>query len=232
MQALQTAFFVATNAFYWYGLILAVQSVRLYHWFLIKFRFLFHPSRVYTTVRYILLYGDHTEVQAIVPRDLPDHVIVVEDIQQHTVTGSIKRACIIRPNNPEMPFAPCQPPWWFIGARLRGGEEVCMTDMMAPYIVAGNVITPQFLNALSPDVSQNGGGARWFYIHPTSFEDTEIPAEGITIRPDVPVRPEPIRIPPAVQVPSTIPEDTPSPLIRPPEEDHIEESDDDLLHED
>ena len=180
---------------YWFGLIATYQSVRFYHWFLIKFRFLFHPSRVYTTVRYILLYGDHTEMQAIIPRDLPESVIVVEDIQQHTVTGSIRRASIIRPNNQDTPFAPCQPPWWFIGAKLRSGEEICMTDTMAPYIVAGNVVTTRFLSALAPDISQNGGLVRWFYIHPTSFEDTEIPAEGITIHPDVLA---PIRIPPAV----------------------------------
>jgi hypothetical protein len=201
-----------TSAFWWVSVIAAYQTIRLYHWFLIKFRFLFHPSRVYTTVRYILLYGDHTEVQAIVPRDLPANVIIVEDIQQHTVTGAIKRASIIRPNNPEMPFAPCLPPWWFIGAKLRSGEEVCMTDLMAQYIVSGNVITPRFLSALAPDISQNGGLVRWFYIHPTSFEDTEIPAEGITIHPDV-LRPEPIRIPPAI-----------------PEVD-VEESDGDLPHE-
>lgn len=214
MQALQTTCAALTSAFYWFGLIAAYQSVRLYHWFLIKFRFLFHPSRVYTTVRYILLYGDHTEVQAIVPRDLPDNVIVVEDIQQHTVTGAIRRACIVRPNNPETPFAPCQPPWWFIGAKLRSGEEICMTDMLAPYIVAGNVITPRFLTALAPDIAHNGGLVRWFYIHPTSFEDTEIPDEGITIRRDVPERPEPIRVPAPI-----------------PEVD-AEESDDDLQHED
>lgn len=221
MQALQTAVSVVASAFYWYGLILAYQSVRLYHWFLIKFRFLIHPSRVYTTVRYILLYGDHTEVQSVVPRDLADNVIVVEDIQQHTVTGSIKRACIIRPNNPEMPFVPCQPPWWFIGARLRSGEEVCMTDLMAPYIVAGNVITPRFLSALAPDIAHSGGLVRWFYIHPTSFEDTEIPDEGITIRRDVPERPAPIRIPSAV--PPVIPEED--------DDDLVEELDDDLHHE-
>jgi hypothetical protein len=213
MQAIQSTCAVLTSALWWFSAIAAYQSVRLYHWFLIKFRFLFHPSRVYTTVRYILLYGDHTEVQAIVPRDLPESVFVVEDIQQHTITGSVRRACILRPNNPDLPFAPCAPPWWFIGAKLRSGEEVCMTDLLAPYIVAGNVITPRFLTALAPDISQNGSLVRWFYIHPTSFEDTEIPAEGITIRLDA-HRPEPIRIPPAV-----------------PEID-AEESDGDLPHED
>jgi hypothetical protein len=197
---MQNTFAVLVNAFYWFGVIAAYQSVRLYHWFLIKFRFLFHPSRVYSTVRYILLYGDHTEVQVIVPRDLPDNVIVIEDIQQHTMTGAIKRACIVRPNDPlSNTFTPCQPPWWFIGAKLRSGEEVCMTDMMAPYIVTGNVITPRLLAALAPEISKNEGLVRWFYIHPTSFEDTEIPPEGITIRPDVPERPEPIRIPPHIE---------------------------------
>jgi hypothetical protein len=220
-STVQTTCAMITGAAYWVSLIAAYQSIRLYHWVLIKFRFLFHPSRVYTTVRYILLYGDHTEVQAIVPRSLPDTVIVVEDIQQHTMTGAIKRACIIRPNAPDTPFAPCQPPWWFIGAKLRSGEEICMTDLMAPYIVAGNVVTPQFLTALSPDVSQNGGLLRWFYIHPTSFEDTEIPPEGITIRQDVSGRPDPIRTPPHV-----VPEEDED------DDDHTEELDDDLLHQD
>lgn len=171
--------------FSWLGLLVAYQSVRLYHWFAIQFRFLFHPSRVYTTVQYMLLFPDHTELQGIVPRDLPAEVLVVESIEQHTMTGRTRKACVLRPNNPENPFTPCQPPWWFIGAKLRSGEEVCITDTLAPFLVPGNVITRRLLDLLCPEISQNNMLSRWFYLDPTSFEEREFPADGITVRPDV-----------------------------------------------
>jgi hypothetical protein len=185
------------NTFQFVGIALAYQTVRFYHWIMIRFRFLHHPSRIYTTITYSLLYPDHIETQVIVPRDLPADVLVVENVQRHTVTGALTKACIVRPNSPDAPFAPCQPPWWFIGAKLRNDGEVCITDMMSPYIVPGNVITPHLLDRLNPDIAGCRNLLYWFYIHPTSFEEREIPPEGVTIHGDRPAPPrnQPVRPP-------------------------------------
>lgn len=160
-------------------MVAAYQIVRLYHWLAIQLRFLNKPSRVYTSETYSLLYPDHHETQMIIPHNLPPDVIVVRNVMRHTMTGRMNRACVILPNEPEDPFDPVLPPWWFIGARLKNHEEVCLTDYMSAFVVAGNVITPRLLSYLHPELEKSL--RYWFYIHPATFEETEIPPEGITI---------------------------------------------------
>lgn len=167
------------NTAWWCFMVTSYQLVRLYHWLAIQLRFLNKPSRVYTSETYSLLYPDHNETQMIVPRNLPSDVIVVKNVMRHTVTGRMNRACIVLPNNPENPFDPVLPPWWFIGARLKNHEEVCLTDYMSAFVVVGNVITPRLLSYLHPELEKSL--RYWFYIHPATFEETEIPPEGITI---------------------------------------------------
>lgn len=209
------------NTVQWFGILLAYQSVRLYHWIMIRFRFLHHPSRVYTTVTYSLLYPDHIETQVIVPRDLPDDVLVVENVHRHTVTGALTKASIVRPNSSDNPFVPCQPPWWFIGAKLRNDGEVCVTDMMAPFIVPGNVITPHLLSRLNPDIAGSPGLLYWFYIHPSSFEEVEIPPEGVTIYGERPIPPrhQPIQPPQDLPEPPQVAPDVGQPPVDLPHED-------------
>jgi hypothetical protein len=153
--------------------------VKFYHWTMIQLRYCFRPNKMYVSTNYTIVYPDHIETHAIVPNDLPDGTIVVKNYTRHTLRGHLEtRACIL-PNDPKDPFAPVQPPWWFIGANMDGGEEICVTDTISAYIVAGNVITPLFLNAINRDIE--ACHPTWFYIDPERFEEVVIPPEGITV---------------------------------------------------
>jgi len=71
-------------------------------------------------------------------------------------------------------FVDCKPPWFFIGC----DNSVDHTMDLEPYVCAGNVIRPELLQHLFP------GSKRWIYVHPTTFEETEFPSEGISIEND------------------------------------------------
>ena len=71
-------------------------------------------------------------------------------------------------------FADCKPPWFFIGC----DNSVDRTMDLEPYVCVGNLIRPELLQHLFP------GSKRWIYVHPTTFEETEFPSEGISIEND------------------------------------------------
>jgi hypothetical protein len=71
-------------------------------------------------------------------------------------------------------FVDCKPPWFFIGC----DNSVDHTIDLEPYVCAGNVIRLELLQHLFP------GSKRWIYVHPTTFEETEFPSEGISIEND------------------------------------------------
>jgi len=75
----------------------------------------------------------------------------------------------------ERMFDQCIPPWYFVGS-TENGSQVDHTADMDPYITPGNVIHLKFLYALFPN------STRWVYIHPETFEETDFPSEGISIR--------------------------------------------------
>jgi hypothetical protein len=100
-------------------------------------------------------------------------------VTRHLPSGKIKVASIVAPNNTTDPFRPIKPAWWFIGARLKNGDEVCMTDVLFTYQVAGNVITPRLMASLMPKIENDV--AAWIYIDAATFEQMEIPDEGITL---------------------------------------------------
>ena len=153
--------------------------IKFYHWLAIQFRYCFRSSRPYTTVNYTIVYPDHVETHAIIPRELPAGTTVVKNYTRHTLRGHVDiRSCIL-PNDPKDPFAPVQPPWWFIGAKIEAGDEICLTDLMSSFVVVGNTITPGLLNAMNHDIEQCN--PTWFYIHPERFDEVVIPPEGITV---------------------------------------------------
>jgi len=136
----------------------------------------FQISYLYTYIRYLIQYM-FRPTTAYEIKDSTDGGIV--HITRHLPSGKIKVASIVPPNATTDPFRPIKPAWWFIGARLKNGDEVCMTDLMFSYQVAGNVITKSLLASLMPEIAKDV--AAWIYIDAATFEHMEIPAEGITV---------------------------------------------------
>lgn len=136
----------------------------------------FQVSYLYTYIRYLFQYM-FRPTTAYEIKDTTAEGIV--HITRHLPSGKVKVASIVAPNNTTDPFRPIKPAWWFIGAKLTNGDEVCMTDVLFPYQVAGNVITPRLMARLMPEIKNDVSS--WIYIDAATFEQMEIPTEGITL---------------------------------------------------
>lgn len=66
---------------------------------------------------------------------------------------------------------PVEIPWLWIG-----DSEHSMGDSLKQFLVVGNVIKPILLKTYFPHV------IRWKYLDPKTFEMTDFPADGITIK--------------------------------------------------
>lgn len=167
------------------GVMVSYHTIRFYHWLMIQWQYYqanFARSEIYMTRNYVVYGSDGIHTTGWMPKANEDDIIV-EEINMHkgSVHNIIKRCSVIHPNNPTDPFAPTKVPWWFIGCVV-GNDEICLTDEMAPFIVAGNVITTKLLERIT-DLKKESI-SKWYYIHPATFEETEIPVEGITIYAD------------------------------------------------
>lgn len=168
-----------------YVSLLSYHTVRFYHWVMIhwqKKNTIKDSDEVFTTENYTVFYEDGRRITSA-ESGSPDNASIVKNVSLHNGRNNevIKRCCVIYPNQTENPFIPTRVPWWFIGV-VTDKEEICITDEMAAYIVAGNIITSTFLHMLHPEITNI---VRWYYIDPATFEETEIPLEGIMIRRDV-----------------------------------------------
>jgi hypothetical protein len=65
-------------------------------------------------------------------------------------------------------------PWLWIGANSESGSTD-MTNSFKPYLVSGNIITPEFLKNRYPSYYD------WKYLDPVTFKEVEFPDGGITI---------------------------------------------------
>ena len=65
-------------------------------------------------------------------------------------------------------------PWLWVGAKYFGGV-VDMTNSLKPYLVSGNILTPNLLTQIFP------AHRNWVYLDPVTLKEVEFPAEGITI---------------------------------------------------
>lgn len=136
----------------------------------------FQVSYLYTYVRYLFQYMFRPTTAYEIKDTTTEGTV---HVTRHLPSGKIKVASIVAPNNTTDPFRPIKPVWWFIGARLKNGDEVCMTDVLFTYQVAGNVITPRLMASLMPKIENDV--AAWIYIDAATFEQMEIPDEGITL---------------------------------------------------
>jgi len=62
-------------------------------------------------------------------------------------------------------------PWLWIG-----DGDISMIDKLEPFLVPGNVIRPSLLKVFFPSINH------WKYMDPKTFEMTEFPEDGITIK--------------------------------------------------
>jgi hypothetical protein len=67
-------------------------------------------------------------------------------------------------------------PWLFIGYQ-DGDDIIDFTGFMSSFVCAGNLIHIDLLHYLIPESREKP----WVYIHPTTFEQTEFPSDGILI---------------------------------------------------
>lgn len=138
--------------------------------------FFFNVSYLYTYIRYLFQYMFRPTSAYEIKDSTAEGVVRVT---RHLPSGKVKVALIVSPNATTDPFRPIKPVWWFIGAKLKNGDEVCMTDVLFPYQVAGNVITRTLMASLNPEIENDV--AAWIYLDAATFEQMEIPAEGITL---------------------------------------------------
>ena len=70
---------------------------------------------------------------------------------------------------------PVHTPWLWIG----GSDGVDRSAELEPYILSGNVITPQLLSVIDKSITS------WAYLCPETFERIDFPDDGIIIRSNV-----------------------------------------------
>jgi hypothetical protein len=146
---------------------------------------------VYNAVRYFVIAREfvtglccpkHRSGKQSTPDRYEDDWNTTGDIVFHAVTnidtGSTKIQVGYGGDVPKISiedmFRPCRPPWFFIGCD--GNQD--RTAELEPYICRGNEIRMDLLRHLFP------GSKKWVYIHPTTFEETDFPSNGIAIEHD------------------------------------------------
>jgi hypothetical protein len=76
------------------------------------------------------------------------------------------------------PFAPVKVPWIWVGVKE---TETDLTHTFNKFLVAGNILYPEFIDMLVPD-------GKVIYIDSKSLKETEFPEDGLLIEADDSVR--------------------------------------------
>lgn len=84
------------------------------------------------------------------------------------------------------PFtAPYHPPWYWIGYKTISGDMIDLTNEMAQFVVAGNVIKPDLMHTMFPR-SETG---LLQYIDRQTFELKDLSSDGLVIEDAIPPPP-------------------------------------------
>jgi hypothetical protein len=68
-------------------------------------------------------------------------------------------------------------PWLWLGAELRTGKIVTITDQVNKEVQVGDTVTNHYLEHLTGIYPVY----RWLYLDPVTLNEQEIPLEGLTI---------------------------------------------------
>jgi hypothetical protein len=76
---------------------------------------------------------------------------------------------------------PSKTPWMWIGAEMKNGKIITVTDEVNKHIVYGDLVDETYLKCvtlLKKDV------VRWLYLDPITLNEQEFPPEGLLIQDD------------------------------------------------
>lgn len=76
---------------------------------------------------------------------------------------------------------PSKTPWMWIGAEMKNGAIVTVTDQVNKHIVYDDVVDAGYLEAVT---KLHTGVVRWLYLDPVTLNEQEFPPEGLVIQND------------------------------------------------
>jgi hypothetical protein len=76
---------------------------------------------------------------------------------------------------------PSKTPWMWIGAEMKNGKIVTVTDTVNKYIEYDDVVDTKYLEVAT---NMTSGVSRWLYLDSKTLNEQEFPPEGLLIEND------------------------------------------------
>lgn len=76
---------------------------------------------------------------------------------------------------------PSKTPWMWVGAEMKDGKIVTVTDMVNKYIEYDDVVDIGYLEVAT---GMKEGVSRWLYLDSKTLNEQEFPPEGLVIKDD------------------------------------------------
>lgn len=76
---------------------------------------------------------------------------------------------------------PSKTPWLWIGAEMKNGEIVTVTDTVNKYIEYDDIVNTVYLESAT---NLHTGVSRWLYLDSKTLNEQEFPPEGLVIKND------------------------------------------------